>query len=311
MDFVFFILSFSRSGSTLLTKLLNNHNDIQVANETWVFPTVSILGWTELNYNKQRYILYVYNQSLKIFANFKPITHEICDRETVSFKSFYRKLQDTHSLLHGEKNPVNTFHFSYLHKSFIDAKYIFLTRNPLAIANSYKNRWFKGKSDNDFLFKVTVIIKSYFLSYQNYNNNNNIITIRYEDLVNEPKISLNQICNHLGVKYDDVMLSNLDNFILNSENLHHHKDLYNSVNKKNINKYKTQMTQQEIQNLSYLLRDVINFFNYPDSYFKPTKSLLRIERKVNNRLRYNNSFIRIYLRKMKYYLFYLKFIITK
>ena len=59
-----FIFSFSRSGSTLLCNLLNNQN-INLINESWLIPTVSILGWKNINYNKQKYLLYLFNKSQK------------------------------------------------------------------------------------------------------------------------------------------------------------------------------------------------------------------------------------------------------
>ena len=58
-----FIFSFSRSGSTLLCNLLNNNENINLINETWLIPTVSILGWKNINYNKQKYLLYLFNKS--------------------------------------------------------------------------------------------------------------------------------------------------------------------------------------------------------------------------------------------------------
>ena len=50
------------------------------------------------------------------------------------------------------------------------SKFLFLTRNPLSIANSYKNRWLNKFSSDYFLYRVSVIIKTYFLSYLDYYN---------------------------------------------------------------------------------------------------------------------------------------------
>jgi len=311
MNNFYFILSFSRSGSTLLSKILNINKDITVLNETWIFPTLSILRWEKLNYNKQRYILHIYNESLKIYENCTPVSHNICERRNISFISFYKKILNHNISITGEKNPVNTLHFPYLKKNVENSKFIFLTRNPIAIANSYKNRWLTNEDYNHFLFRVTNVIKTYFLSYQEYYNDPELITIRYEDLVKDTVGTLNKLCNHLGVNYDKKMLDNIDTFVFNSSSLKSHKDLSKEIHIKNINKYRSQLSKEQIQDLSYLLRDVCSFFDYPISLPNPSKSLLKIERKVNNRLRYNKSFVKRYVRKAKYYLLYLKYTIIR
>ena len=107
------------------------------------------------------------------------------------------------------------------------------------------------------------------------------------------------------------MLDNIDAFLFKSSSLKSHKDLSKEIHVKNINKYRSQLSKEQIQDLSYLLRDVFNFFNYPVSLTNPSQSLLKIERKVNNRLRYNKSFVKRYVRRAKYYLLYLKYTIIR
>ena len=219
-------------------------------------------------------------------------------------------LNDHNFSISVEKDPMNTLYFSFLKQNIKDSKFIFLTINPIAIANSHKNRWFKDEDPNDFLFKVTAVIRTYFLSYQKYHNDK-MITVRYEDIVESPKASLNRLCNHLEINYNEEMLDNIDAFMFNAGTSENHEDLSKNIHIKNIDKYKSQLSKDQIQSLSYLLRDVIVFFGYPVSHVKPSKLLLGIERKVDSRLRYNRSFVRTYLRKIKYYLFYLKYTITR
>ena len=311
MNNFFFILSFSRSGSTLLSKLLNNNKNIKVLNESWIFPILSILRWERLNYNKQRYILHLYNESLKIYKHHTLISNNICERNNISFISFYKKMLNYNSNIFGEKNPVNTLHFSYLKKNIKNSKFIFLTRDPIAIANSYRNRWFKDADPNYFLFRVTTLIRTYFLSYQEYCHENELITIKYEDLVKDPSVSLNTLCNHLGINYDENMLADINPFTFTPSSAESHKDLSKNIHMRNIDKYTSQLSNEQIQSLSYLLRDVVSFFDYPSLHSKPSKLLLRIEKKVNNRLRFNRSFLKIYLLKIRYYLLYLKYTITR
>ena len=168
MNNLFFILSFSRSGSTLLCNLLNNNKQINLVNESWLISTISILGWKKINYNKQKYLIKLFNKSQENKTNHKIISLNICEKKEVCFQDFYKKIVGKQKMLVGEKNPVNTLHFNYIYKNFKNSKFLFLTRNPLSIANSYKNRWLNNFSSEYFLFRVSVIIKTYFLSYLNY-----------------------------------------------------------------------------------------------------------------------------------------------
>ena len=79
---------------------------------------------------------------------------------------------------------------------------------------------------------------------------------------------------------------------------------------KNIDKYIYELSQKEQDDLGYLLRDVTSFFGYHKSYCSPSSSLLRIERKVDRRLRFNRSNIKQYYLKKKAYLLYLKYLLN-
>ena len=81
------------------------------------------------------------------------------------------------------------------------------------------------KDINYLIFRVTTVIRTYFISYQKYYNNCELITIRYEDLVKDPVDSLNRLCTHLGVNYDKKMLDNIEAFIFKSSCVKSHKDL--------------------------------------------------------------------------------------
>ena len=62
----FFILSFSRSGSTTLGQKLNNHSDVDVINESWIFNLLGVLKWKKLSPLRQKYILNQLNKEQKI-----------------------------------------------------------------------------------------------------------------------------------------------------------------------------------------------------------------------------------------------------
>jgi len=305
-----FIFSFSRSGSTLLCNLLNNNENINLINETWLIPTVSILGWKNINYNKQKYLLYLFNKSQKNNKKQKKISANICVKKQIPINEFYKKLFNINTKLIGEKNPVNTLHIDFINDNFNNSKKIFLSRNPLSIANSYKNRWLKNQPSHYFLYRVTVLIKTYFNSYYKYISENNLKTIKYEDLICDTSKTLKNICQYLNVKYDEKMKENLNKLFLDKETKKYHQNIDKKVNTESLERYLNELPIEEIEDLKFLLRDIMSFFGYKKNKVIPTKKLLKLEKKINKRVRFNKSKTKKTLLKIKYKLYYIKYLIS-
>ena len=106
MNNLFFILSFSRSGSTLLCNLLNNNKEINLVNESWLISTISILGWEKINYNKQKYLIKLFNKSQENKTNHKIISLNICEKKEIYFNDFYKKIIGKKKMLAGEKTQL-------------------------------------------------------------------------------------------------------------------------------------------------------------------------------------------------------------
>lgn len=304
-----FILSFSRSGSTLLASILNSHNNINVLNETWIFPTAAILGWSSLDYNKQRYILHLYNKSIKTVKSQKKISTSICQNKNISLESFYKKIHSSKSKILAEKNPANTIHSSFLINSFKGSKFIFLTRNPLDIASSYKKRWHSNSTSDEFVFRVALVIKSYFFHAKKNLSRTDIQIIKFENLVDFTEKTVKKICKIIGVDFNKKMLQKLHSFDFDFESKKFHKNLSKSINTKNTSNYKIDLSKKEISELSFLFRDIIGFFNYPTVKFEQTEKLLKIEKKINRIIKSKRSNFKILQKKIIYNLYYFNFII--
>ena len=102
----FFILSFSRSGSTTLGQKLNNHSDIDVINESWIFNLLGVLKWKKLSPLRQKYILNQLNKGQKSITNIQ--ANEI-KNDTISVEHFFQVIFPTASNFIGEKTPTNLF----------------------------------------------------------------------------------------------------------------------------------------------------------------------------------------------------------
>ena len=132
-----FIIGCGRSGTTILGKTLSKHPQIKYLNERrelWhrAYPKFNI--WEKGIKNP---LLFVDEKSIETNKNI--LLRKLFFREQI--------LGNAKILL--EKLPINNFRLQFLHKSFPEAKYIYLTRNGLEVSNSIEKRikkknWFTG-----------------------------------------------------------------------------------------------------------------------------------------------------------------------
>ena len=304
----FFILSFSRSGSTTLGQKLNNHSDVDVINESWIFNLLGVLKWKKLSPLRQKYILNQLNKGQKI-TTIK--ANEIKD-DTISVEHFFQAIFPTASNFTGEKTPTNLFYYPYLKAQFKSAKFLFLKRHPLAICSSYFSRWYSSNYNDKFIIETVDVIKAYFNKFESIEEKDEILQLKYEDLVSDSKVWLTAIAEHIGSEFEENMLTESEvKLFENSEDEKHHQDSHKSLNTSHIDKYRRVFTPLQLQELSYLLRKEINALGYSVEEITPNQRLLRLEKKISLKRSPATLFYRTKVRFIKTKLSYLKFILEQ
>ena len=304
----FFILSFSRSGSTTLGQKLNNHSNVDVINESWIFNLLGVLKWKKLSPLRQKYILNQLNKGQKI-TTIK--ANEIKD-DTISVEHFFQAIFPTASNFTGEKTPTNLFYYPYLKAQFKSAKFLFLKRHPLAICSSYFSRWYSSTYDDKFIIETVDVIKAYFNKFESIEEKDEILQFKYEDLVSDSKVWLTAIAEHIGSEFEENMLTESEvKLFENSEDEKHHQDSHKSLNTSHVDKYKSVFTPLQLQELSYLLRKEINALGYSVEEITPNQRLLRLEKKISLKRSPATLFYKPKLRFIKTKLSYLKFILEQ
>jgi hypothetical protein len=305
----FFILSFSRSGSTTLGQKLNNHSDIDVINESWIFNLLGVLKWKKLSPLRQKYILNQMNKGRKSITTMQ--VNKIKD-DTISVERFLQAIFPTASNFIGEKTPTNLFYYTYLKAQFKSAKFLFLKRQPLAICSSYFSRWYSSNYDDKFIIETVDVIKAYFNKFQSIEEKDEILQLKYEDLVSDSKIWLNAIAEHIGSEFEESMLTESEvKLFENSEDEKHHQDSHKSLNTSHVEKYKSVFTPLQLQELSYLLRKEINALGYFVEEITPNSRLLRLEKRISLKRSPASLFYKTKVRLIKTKLSYLKFILEQ
>jgi hypothetical protein len=181
-----FVMCTLRSGSTLLRVLLNSHSQVHAPHELHLrYISVNLdKKWSErsmkemgFDQDKLRYLLW--------------------DR------ILHRELSGSGKPVIVDKTPNNVFIPDQIRAAWPDARFIFLLRHPAAIAESRKN-WFKG--DNYDEEQNHDLIRRYCEALEECRQSYDGITVRYEQLTEDPATVTKEICRFLDLEWEPTML---------------------------------------------------------------------------------------------------------
>lgn len=223
---MFFILGRPRSGTTLLTTLFNAHPNVRIAPE---FPILLPL------YQKFRKVRDWDEETIRSFVdhlfrqyvfNYRSLDHYMLDREqftealmdlkhrgtvqdflkSINYHSFsvYEKGE---TRIIGDKNPVYSIYARRFLKIFPEAKFICIIRD-------YRDNFISIRKLSELKLEAPVLpMQVYRWKYAaklfgacSRQHPGRFRIIRYEDLVNDPEQTLQELCSFLGIPFDPAML---------------------------------------------------------------------------------------------------------
>jgi LPS sulfotransferase NodH len=183
-----FVMCTLRSGSTLLRVLLNSHSKIHAPHEIHL-----------------RYV----SVSLDRKWSVRSMREMGLDEETLRYllwdRILQRELSTSGKPIIVDKTPNNVFIADELRACWPDSRFIFLLRHPAAIAESRKN-WFKGRPEAYDAEANYDLIRRYCEALEDNRRRFDGITIRYEELTDDPEGNTRRICDFLGVEWEQSML---------------------------------------------------------------------------------------------------------
>lgn len=296
-----FLFSLPRSGSTFLSRLLDNHSLISSPPETWLllfynhlfnkkvinYPiglnTCYLAALTFISQHENIFtsnINVFFKSRRKIIEIFSYLIRGISTKEQLIKKmvlfNFHQHLLKQNKSIFVDKTPRNYILLDYINRNFKNSLKIYLRRDPRDIANSYNKTWaisideIVGKKNisvntKDFS-KGLVDLEEYFLSSSNPNH----LIIDYKELVASNKDTVEKICEFLGVKFEPNMLKFKNN---NKNSLHFNNEFVGDfeANKKlrssdksfKHRKFCKELSQAEIKTLNrYFKTDKSDEFNF-------------------------------------------------
>ncbi len=232
-----FITGNSRSGTSMVAKILGNNTSIYGFNELHFFEQV----W----YPEKEIKIISENEAVKLFSELISLqrqgfyadrTPEIYNDESTLFFETHKGFEYTapaifmeyliyESQLHNksvpcEQTPRNLFFTDEILSLYPNAKIVCMMRDPRDVLLSQKYKW-KRK----FLGHHAVPMKEVVRSWFNYhpvtiskiwnactekilslNNNKNVYILNFEELIQDGEGKIRDLCNFLNINYEETML---------------------------------------------------------------------------------------------------------
>jgi Sulfotransferase family len=201
-----FIIAQHRSGSTLLQRIVGSHSMVQTSGEAHVMLH-AMYGI------KPEGVVAEYKA-----RNTQRAVKQFCRNYGAGDETFYRAmramgrvfyegaLQETGKTFFLDKTPRYTNIIPELRRTFPGAKFIYLLRNPLAVLQSMHANSPNMGGQMFFTHMRELVDAPRAILAAIESEGPSAITVRYEELVEEPERVIAGLCERLGLPYEPAMI---------------------------------------------------------------------------------------------------------
>jgi hypothetical protein len=203
-DRLIFLIGAPRSGTTLLARMLGAHSAIYQRAEPHLVTPIAHLGY----FGKVQKAPYDPN-------NVDQAIHEFVADLPHGEADYLDALRAYTDMMYGrmlatapgkrfflDKTPAYALVLPFLAKLYPGAKYVVLTRHPLAVQSSYVESFFDG--DWAVAVNHNPILARYVPALASFVRDRPVplLHVRYEELVRDPEAEFRRICEHLGIPFE-------------------------------------------------------------------------------------------------------------
>ncbi len=235
---VVFIVGNSRSGTTMMMRVMNNHSELHSINEPHFFEKI----WTPKDEGKR----VSREEAFEVFASlftcqragfFEPVrkhVHKYKDEintlierigDDLTRLHIYNEFLENEATSHEkitpcEKTPQNVYYLKEIFRHFPNARIINMVRDPRAIMLSQKRKWLRRSLGASFMtrrevlrlrinyhpYAVSKLWKGAITASEPFQKDERVFTVRFEDVVDSPKETMSSICEFLSIPFEEDML---------------------------------------------------------------------------------------------------------
>lgn len=276
----FFIVGTGRNGSTLLSMILNGHSKIFIPNEQYALHYAAI--------RFQLYNFLIWRDKVKL------VVGEFADNANnqewdTNFNAIYKRLyalpkkertfqkiideiviehanqKENKFTIWGDKSLPSIWFLDYIYQAYPQSKYIFLIKDGRDVVNSFHKA---GERIIQELSRIENAALHWQNAIEKWNklkkaaNPQQILEVRYEDLVTDPELKVKEILLFLGMEYEEGILDFKG--IVKERKLIApvHSSLSNPINSKSIGTWEKNLTKSQLSQIYPIIKKGLKEYNY-------------------------------------------------
>jgi len=303
-----FIGGCGRSGTTLLGAMLGAHSDCLCVPESQFAIDVlrhfnfqsgemeNVKGVVEFIRNHWRFRLWdvdIDNEKVP----FNQINNSYACFLNWIVKIYGESVNNPNPKIWVDHTPENIKNVGTLANLFPESKFIHIVRDGRAVASSVMPLdWGPNTITKAALWWVAWV--GFGLGTESFLERNQIIRIKYEDLVSEPEHTLKQICTYLRLDYQSQMI-NGNGFRVPGYSAMQHSLVGKKPDAKRVNSWEKKLSCREIEIFESLTGEFLNYLGYEPKFGLKARKMKSLENLVYKVYDYKRHHINRRLKKRR------------
>jgi hypothetical protein len=260
-----FIVGLPRSGTTLLQGVLCNSGMYFPMPETHFFSRVTC-GLPDGNFSEEdrKQLSRVLTKKSKIEVD-EEILYQLNSKKEI-FEHIIEifNLDNKNTFL--EKTPRHVFFYSEIIKYYPDAKFICMIREP---KNSVSSLLTMSSRRQKSTIRISIFYNKIAKAILRISRNNNVLIVKYEDLVDRSGSTLKSICKFLNIPYSSSLIDNVTApaGIVSAHEIWKNRNIeLETIQKNNPERWREVLNQAQADMVTFITKSYAFQFGYDLAY---------------------------------------------